>query len=178
MQEVWPRLFQAVRLRRDAFVWMDFNDRATGDALLLVVGTRVLLFLGFSGVGAIGVSLGWLEALFGTILGGVIFWLWFSGLSHVIGRYVFEGGTTFAATMRISGFAYPTQLVQIAAAYFVSSLLAFLVAAVWFLAICAAGIHHTADLPNDKAWLTVIGAVAGYLAITAIFRGLFAGLPL
>ena len=35
MGVVFSRLLQTVKLQRDAFVWMDFNDRATGDAAIL-----------------------------------------------------------------------------------------------------------------------------------------------
>ncbi len=46
MAEALKALLKAMRLDRDAFVWMDFNDRATGDALVLVVVTRFLILLG------------------------------------------------------------------------------------------------------------------------------------
>ena len=49
MGQVASRLLQTLRLERQAYVWMDFNDRATGDALMLVAISQVLLFAGFAG---------------------------------------------------------------------------------------------------------------------------------
>ncbi|KAA3635637.1 MAG: hypothetical protein DWP92_10710, partial [Armatimonadetes bacterium] len=46
MGVVFHRLLQTVKLERDAFVWLDFNDRATGDGAILVAITQVLLALG------------------------------------------------------------------------------------------------------------------------------------
>ena len=46
MGEVLHRLLQAIRFDRDAYVWMDFNDRATGDGLILVAVTQLLLIVG------------------------------------------------------------------------------------------------------------------------------------
>ena len=45
MGDVFKRLLQAIRLEREAFVWMDFNDRASGDGLILVAGTTLLFAL-------------------------------------------------------------------------------------------------------------------------------------
>ena len=49
MRQTMRRLLQTVRFERDAVVWMDFDDRATGDAFILVAVTRFLLFLGLVG---------------------------------------------------------------------------------------------------------------------------------
>ena len=53
MGVVFSRLLQTIKLERDAFVWMDFNDRATGDAAILVAITQVLLAFA-NGVSLIG----------------------------------------------------------------------------------------------------------------------------
>ena len=76
MAEAFNRLLQAVRLQRDAFVWMDFNDRATGDALIFIGVTRVLLLLGFGGsILGVATSLGVFETFFRSLLNAVIFWM-------------------------------------------------------------------------------------------------------
>ena len=45
MGVVLNRLLQTIRFDRDAFVWMEFNDRATGDALIIVAVTEVLFII-------------------------------------------------------------------------------------------------------------------------------------
>ena len=45
MGVVLNRLLQTIRFDRDAFVWMEFNDRATGDALIIVAVTEVLFLI-------------------------------------------------------------------------------------------------------------------------------------
>ncbi len=47
MAETLRRMVETFGLKREAFVWMDLNDRATGDALILVVVTRLLILVGF-----------------------------------------------------------------------------------------------------------------------------------
>jgi len=45
MGAVLQRFIETIRFDREAFVWMEFNDRATGDALILVVITQVLMLI-------------------------------------------------------------------------------------------------------------------------------------
>ncbi len=115
MNEPMRRLLQAVRFERDAFVWMDFNDRATGDALIFVIVTRLLILLasGWSILG-LATSVGGIETMVQAAINVAVFWLVYSGLVYATARFLLGGGGAYATTLRITGFAYPTLLLTIA----------------------------------------------------------------
>ena len=81
MGEVASRFLQTIRLERQAFVWMDFNDRATGDALVLVAITQVLMFAGFAGGLGSVFNIGLWDLLIGLILSGLVQWLLYSAIA-------------------------------------------------------------------------------------------------
>ena len=80
MGVVLNRLLQTIRFDRDAFVWMEFNDRATGDALIIVAITE-LLFLIAGGTPLFGLVTSF-TAVMSSLLATVIFWLIYSGLVY------------------------------------------------------------------------------------------------
>jgi hypothetical protein len=155
---VFSRLLQTVKLERDAFVWMDFNDRATGDAAILVAITQILLTLG------LGTSILTLlnpATLVQILLGALFTWVIYSGAVYVVGRYLFDASGGYAIYLRITGFAYPTLLLVVFAALVIpSGFLAFIVGGAWFVVIVANGLTYTVDLPMPKA---AAAAVGGYV---------------
>jgi hypothetical protein len=154
---------QAVRLERDAFVWMDFNDRATGDAAILVAGTQILLALG---TGASIISLLNPFTLVSVIVAGLFFWLIYSGATYAIARFVFDAHGEYPFYLRVTGFAYPTLLVLIFAdLVFDNFALILIVGAALFVVIVSTGIAYISDLNREKAFGAAIG---GYVAVTII----------
>jgi hypothetical protein len=142
---------------------MDFNDRATGDAAMLVAGTQLLLVLGT------GTPIGDLLnpiRLISVLIAGVFFWVIYSGATYVIVRYLFDGHGGFPIYLRITGFAYPTLLLLIFANLVIDNfLLTLVVGALWFVVVVATGITYMADLTREKAFAAAIG---GYVAVTII----------
>ncbi len=140
---------------------MDFNDRATGDAAMLVAGTQLLLTLG---TGSSIVDLLDPILLINVLIAGVFFWVIYSGATYLIVRFLFDGHGTFAIYLRITGFAYPTLLLFIFANLVLDNfLLILVVGALWFVVIVATGIAYMADLTREKAFASAIG---GYVVIT------------
>lgn len=163
MGVVFHRLLQTIKLERDAFVWMDFNDRATGDAAILVVGTQILISLG------VGVSLGSLLnplTLIQVLISAAFFWVIYSGAVYAIVRYLFDGHGMFPVFLRVSGFAYPTLLLLVFSNYVSDNFLVILLlGAPWFVLIVSRGVTYIADLHAPKA---LAAAVGGYVAVTVI----------
>jgi len=176
MAEAFNRLLQAVRLQRDAFVWMDFNDRATADGLMFVVGTRILLLLGFGGsiLGLATSGLGGLEVLFYSMVNAIVFWLAYAGLTYAVARFLLQAGGTYAIYLRMTGFAYPTLLLLIVTARLgLPSYAAFLVGSVWFLAVVTRGITYESDLPTERAAIAAGGGLIAWMIVASIIgRGL------
>ena len=175
MGESLRRLLQAVRLERDAFVWMDFNDRATADGLIFVVVTRILILLG-EGWSILGLTtnLNGIEVLIQSILNSLIFWLGYSAVTFAISKFLLDGTGQFAVYLRMAGFAYPTLLLIIFTRLLGLAPMAELVlGSVWFLAIVTRGVVYEGDLPTQRAVLAAAGGLVGWIIISTIFgRGL------
>ncbi len=173
MAEAMNRLLQAIRLQRDAFVWMDFNDRATADGLVFVVVTRLLLLAGFGGsilgLATRGLS-GW-EVLFRSMLNGIIFWLVYSGLAYAVARFGLQAGGKYPVYLRITGFAYPTLLLLIFTRLLaLPGILAFLIGSVWFLAVVTRGITYESDLSTERAAIAAGGGLIAWIIVSEILR--------
>ena len=168
---VLHRLLQTVRFERDAYVWMDFNDRATGDGLILVVVTELLLLLGW------GLSVGDIfSALPGVLLkllNSIVLWLLYSGIVYAIVRYLFRAEGSFPFYLRLTGFAAPTLLLLVATFLLpLPLLLAVVLGSIWFVAVVAQGTHYVADLPLERAALAAVGGFAGVIIVTSILGSL------
>ncbi len=171
MGEVFRRFLQTIRLEREAFVWMDFNDRATGDALILVAITQLLMFAGITGGLGSVFNFGAWDLLISLVLAGLVQWLLYSAIAYAIVRYILQGSGEYATYLRFTGFAFPTTLVTLAVALAIreGGWLPFVLGFAWFLAVIARGIQYESDLPRDRAWLVAIGAFGGLLLADAVF---------
>lgn len=171
MGAVLHRLLQTVRFERDAYVWMDFNDRATGDALILVVVTNVLLLLG-TGT-SIGTLLTSLPSLAFALLNSIVLWLIYSGIVFAIVRFLLRAEGGFPFYLRLTGFASPTLLVLIFARLLpIPALAAVILGSIWFVAVAAQGTHYVADLPLDRAALAAVGGFVGVVVVMSILSSL------
>lgn len=173
MKEPMRRLLQAVRFERDAFVWMDFNDRATGDAFIFVIVTRLLILLasGWSILG-LATSVGGIETVVQAAINVAVFWLVYSGLVYATARFLLGGEGAYATTLRITGFAYPTLLLTIATSIFISNaLLALAIGGLWFLAVVAQGVRYESDLPIEKAAVAAVAGYVGWIIVASILGG-------
>lgn len=174
MGAILSRLLQTIRFERDAYVWMDFNDRATGDALIFVAVTTLMLLLA-EGESLLGVatSASGLNRLFSLLVSAAIFWLIYSGLLYAVVRFLFQAGDrNFALYLRFVGFGYPTLLLliftsRLSLSPFIEALLGHL----WFLAVAAAGTMYASDLPRERAAGAAGLAFVGWVIVSAIFGG-------
>ena len=170
MRVVLNRLLQAIRFDRDAFVWMDFNDRATGDALIIVAVTQVL-FLFAGGTSLFGLVTGLSSVLY-ALLSTVMFWLIYSGLVYAVTVYLLRGGGHYPVYLRIVGFAFPTLLLTIATTQiFGAGLIGTLVGSLWFLLVVAYGTHYISDLPLDRSIVAAVLGWAGWIVVSTILGG-------
>jgi hypothetical protein len=171
MGEVFSRFLQTLQMKRDAFVWMDFNDRATGDAFILVALTPVISFLlliaGVRSLFSAGIG----SLLLELALGALIQWLLYSGISWAIVHYGLKSGGEFSTYLRFTGFAYPTTLVHVILILVVKhrGLVIYALGYLWFLVIVSAGMGYASDLPREKALLTAAGSLIALVIVDRIF---------
>ena len=171
MGVVLNRLLQAIRFDRDAFVWMDFNDRATGDDDQ-DFGDRHQDERIAGGTPLFGLVTGLADVLY-ALLSTVMFWLIYSGLVYAIAVYLFRGDGQYAVYLRIAGFAFPTLLLTIATTQiFGTGLIGVLVGSLWFLLVVAYGTHYISDLPLDRSIVAAVLAWAGWIVVSSILGGL------
>ncbi len=170
--EALNRLLQAVRLDREAFVWMDFNDRATADGFIFVVVTRFLILLG-GGWTILGLttSTSGVRLLVQSILNALIFWLTYSGITYAIAKFLLDGSGQFAVFLRMSGFAYPTLLLVIVTSRLgLTAIAAFILGSVWFMAVVTRGVTYEADLPVQRSLMAAAGGLAGWIILALILK--------
>jgi len=147
---------------------MDFNDRATGDAAILVAGTQVLILLG-TGSSIFDVLFNPVR-LISALISALFFWLIYTGATYAVVRYIFDGEGSFPTMLRITGFAYPTLLVLIATNLLLpnSFSLSLLLGGAWFMVVVANGVLYIADLPIFKAFLASIGGFVLVIIVQSI----------
>ena len=175
MGDVMKRILQVVRLERESFVWLDLNDRASGDGLVIVAVTTLLFALARpSSLLGLVTSRSGIELLFSALIQAAFFWLLYSGLTYAIGKFLLDGGGSYATILRIVGFAYPTLLVSLATDQLIpQTQLAFIAGSAWFLIIVATGVRHTADLGLQKSAVAAGGGLVAWLVVAQIFAGGF-----
>lgn len=149
---------------------MDFNDRATGDAAILVVGTQVLMTLG------LGTSLFTLlnpATLIRVLIAALFSWVVYAGCVYIVSRYLFDGSGDYAIYLRITGFAYPTVLLVVFTSLIINNAyIALLVGGVWFVVIVANGLSYTVDLSIQKAAAAAMGGLVVMVIAQAILGSL------
>ena len=155
------KIVGAARFDREAFLWMLWNDRAGGDAALIVIATELAFSLALAGLDII--------AFLFFLVSGLIFWLVYSGFAWAAAKYLFDGDGRFQGVFRIVGFAYPARLVILPLLFILNFWLAMLVGSIWFLAIVAYGIKEAMELPLQQAALSAGAGLLGFLIFSAIF---------
>jgi hypothetical protein len=175
MGAVLNRLLQTVRFERDAFVWMDFNDRSTGDAFVLVLISRFIIYLGFGG-SFLGVvtNRNLLAVLFLSLLNAAWFWLLYSGATYAIIRFLFQGEGNYAFYLRATGFAYPTLLLTIVTFRLdLTAVAALLLGSIWLIAIMTRAVQYGSDLPMAQAFASAAGGMLAWIIFALVWgRGL------
>ncbi|NOX23982.1 MAG: hypothetical protein GXP36_12975 [Actinobacteria bacterium] len=171
MSEIMQRLVQTVRMERSAFVWMYLNDRATGDAVVLVLITRFLILLGtgFQPLGFVTSTSG-MNIFLQSMLSAFVFWLAYSGITFGASKYLFQGGGSYVVVLRTVGFAFPTMLlILVSRELSRSPFVVLLVGAIWLLAIVSRGLVYEANLDSSKAVFAAVLGLVGWYIVAQIF---------
>ena len=169
------RLWQALQLKRDAYVWMQFNNAANGDAVLIVgavyavwIVFAVLFNLGglpFLEKGTVAVS-GFIQ----LFISGGFAWLLGSGAVYAISTFIFENRVRYGDIVPITGYAHaPLALVPVVARLNVPVGAVLIFIGIWSAAMMVTGFQSNLDMKQERA----IGA-----ALTAMFVWLLlVGIP-
>ncbi len=158
------KIVGVARFDRESYLWVLWNDRAGGDAVIIVLITQAALTLGLVGLN--------FRLFLQLFISGLFFWLIYSGLAYAAGKFLFEGSGNFGGVLRIAGFAFPTTILVLAFQVFVSPTWAYLASLGWFVAIVAYGMKEAMDLPIQRGWPAAGLGVLGFLVVSAVLGGI------
>ncbi|MBT8208641.1 MAG: hypothetical protein HKN07_07295 [Acidimicrobiia bacterium] len=177
MRDSMKMLLRTWRTERDAYSWLEFNDRATGDAIIFIAVTQLLTLIGTFRALRVFLDADFFTLALSFVVDALFFWLILSGLAFAVVKFLFQENLDFAFVLRLTGFAYPTRLLRIAAVAFLQPttgstvLIAGLLGTIWFGYIVAKGLDHAVEIGLARGALAVVGAYAGYLIISSILSG-------
>jgi hypothetical protein len=147
-------------LDSEAFKEIEHDDKATGQAALIVVVASILAALGvafgpviFSPDVAPTVSP--ILKLIGVVFWGVVAWLVWSAITYFIGTKIFHGQATYGEILRVVGFAYAPMAFLIFSAIPVFGMLIALLASAWTLGAVFIGLREGLDLDFGPTLATV-----------------------
>ena len=164
MAQILTRFVQAATLRRDAFLWMYFEGQATGDAVMLVAITA--LVLPAANYGDLDLNI-----YVGAVIGSLFAWLIVAGLVWAAAKFIFDGHGEYAGVLRVVGFAFPTLLFLLVTIPVLNGLLGVAVGSLWFVAVIAAGLQVVMEMQQDRAWGAALVGFAGWLILQQIGFG-------
>lgn len=164
------RIWQALTLKRDAYVWMQFNQEANGDAVVIVAAVYAfwILFAWLLSAGGLSIAAGEFAVVsfVGLFIRGAFGWLLGSGAVWALSSFVFERRINFGAVVPITGYAHaPLLIVPIADRLGLGAGIGFVFAGIWAAAMMVTGFQANLDMPQERA----IGASLLYVFVWLLF---------
>jgi hypothetical protein len=152
-----------------AFKEVEHDEKATGQAALIVVAASILAAIGassgpfFSSL-ALGnnpwiVDFGSGSALIiflGVIFWSILAWLIWAAATYFMGSKIYHGKATYGEMLRVTGFAYAPLAFMILGAIPCIGFAISLVVSVWALAAVFVGVREGLDLNFSRTLVTVI----------------------
>ena len=168
------RLWQALQLKRDAYVWMQFNNAANGDAVLIVAAVYAVWILF-----ALVLNLGGLPFLtqgeivvsnyISLFISGAFGWLLGSGAVYAISTFIFESRVRYGDIVPITGYAHaPLALVPVVARLGIPVGAALIFIAIWSAAMMVTGFQSNLDMTQERAIGSALTAMFVWLLMVGI----------
>jgi hypothetical protein len=148
---------------------VEHDTTATGQAAVVVALAAVASAVGNAFRGGPGL----VAALVGYLLG----WAIWSGITYLVGTRLFRGTATWGELLRTLGFAQAPGVLLVLAIVPVLGALVKGVVSLWLLATGIVAIRQALDVGTGKAVLTALIGWVGWLAASWIVSGLV-GVPL
>ena len=154
------RVFRAVKLEVPLYEEVEHDTKATGQAVLVVIGTSLA-----AGIGALTEG-GWLGLVIGAVV-GLISWAVWAYLNYLLGAKVFRESQTEAnwgQLARVMGFASAPRFLMVLGLIPVPALraLIFIAATIWMWVAMVIAVRQALDYKNT--WRAVGVTSLGWLA--------------
>jgi hypothetical protein len=159
------RAIAAAKLDVTAYEEVEADTTATGQAAGLVLISAIAQAIGVSDKGAVGIV--------GALLGALLGWVIWSGVTYLIGAKVFNGTATMGELLRTLGFAQAPGVLYVIGVVPLLGWLVSAVVAIWILIAGIIAIRQALDISTGKA---VGVAILGWLALiipTLIVKAIF-----
>lgn len=151
------RMIGAAMLDVATYEDVEHDQTATGQAAGVVVLAAVARAIGALGDGG--------GAMLAGLVGAVIGWLIWSGVTYLIGDRLMGGQATWGEVLRALGFAQAPGLLAVLGFIPLLGGLVELAVAIWVLVAGFIGLRQALDLDNVKTLVTV---VLGWIAMMAV----------
>ena len=148
---------------------VEADTTATGQAAIVVTLSAIASAIGAAGAGG--------PSIIGTLIGALLSWIIWAGLTYLIGDKVFGGTATWGELLRTLGFAQSPRLLLVFGIIPVFGLLVWIVVAVWVLVAGIIAIRQALDFSTQKALLTALIGWVIVMVISALLGGLGAMTP-
>ena len=145
------RMIAAATLDVSLYEEVEADSSATGQAALVVALAAIASAIGSAKEGPIG-------ALIGSLLG----WAIWAGVTYLIGKAVFKGTATWGELLRTLGFAQAPALLNVLGFIPLLGGLIKLLIGIWVLIAGIIAIRQALDISTGKA---VVTAILGWLAL-------------
>lgn len=170
------RIWQALQLKRDAYVWMQFNQAANGDAVVIVASVYAfwIVFAWLLSAGGLSIRAGEFAvvAFVGLFIRGAFGWLLGSGAVWALSNFVFERRINFGAVIPITGYAHaPLLLVPVVERLGLGAGIGFIFAGIWAAAMMVTGFQSNLDMPQERAVGAALVGMFVWVLFVLVLRG-------
>ena len=164
------RVIGVFKLSSNTFEEIEHDQNATGEAAIVVAVVALLAAIG-GGVGAsvIG-NRGFFGGFIGALIWIVVLWVVWSAVTYIVGTAIFGGKADMGEMLRVTGYAFAPQFLNIIPC------IGSIIGLIWTLAALFVAARQGLDLDNTKTALTVVVGLIVYLIGAAILNLLIGGI--
>jgi hypothetical protein len=147
-RSIVDRMRGAAMLDIATYEEVEADTAATGQAAIVVAISAVCSAIGALGLGGPDVV--------GVLIGSLISWVIWAGITYLIGEKVFRGTATWGELLRTLGFAQSPRVLLLLGIIPVFGRLVWIVVAIWVLIAGIIAIRQALDFTTQKALLTAL----------------------
>ena len=168
-RSIIDRMRGAAMLDVATYEEVEADTTATGQAAIVVAIAAICSAIGAAGPGG--------PSIVGTLIGALLSWVLWAGLTFVIGQKVFGGTATWGELLRTLGFAQAPRVLLVLGIIPVFGVLVWFAVAVWVLIAGIIAIRQALDFTTQKALLTALIGWVIVMVVSALLGGLGAMTP-
>jgi hypothetical protein len=168
-RSIIDRMRGAAMLDIATYEEVEADTTATGQAAIVVVISAIASAIGAAGFGG--------PSVIGTLIGALLSWVLWAGLTYLIGDKLFGGTATWGELLRTLGFAQAPRVLLVLGIIPVFGRLVWLVVAIWVLIAGIIAIRQALDFSTQKALLTALIGWVVVVVVSALLGGLGAMTP-